>query len=88
MIKPLADRVVVKPQEQEEVSAGGIIIPSIAQDKTTRGEILAAGGGVDGTPLTVKKGDSVIYSKHAGTEIEVDGDPVLIMHERDIFAIL
>ena len=92
-IRPLNDRVVVKRMEEEEKTAGGIIIPDTAKEKPIQGEIIAAGNGrimEDGSrrALDVKKGDRVLFSKYAGTEITVDGQEVLIMREDDILAII
>lgn len=87
-IKPLADRVLVKPAEAEETTKSGIIIPDSAKEKPQRGTVLAVGNGKPDEPLTVKEGDTVLYGKYAGTEINIDGDDLLIMRESDIFAII
>ncbi|MCG8339701.1 MAG: co-chaperone GroES [Cytophagales bacterium] len=87
-IKPLADRVVVKPSAAEEKSAGGIIIPDTAKEKPQRGEIVAVGTGKKDEPLTVKVGDYVLYGKYGGTEITIDNKEYLIMRESDIYAIV
>lgn len=87
-IKPLADRVLVKPAEAEEKTKSGIIIPDSAKEKPQRGTILAVGNGKKDEPMTVKEGDTVLYGKYAGTEINIDGDDLLIMRESDIFAII
>ena len=92
-IKPLADRVVVKPQEAEETTASGIILPDTAKEKPQVGEIVAVGPGkvsdVGNTiAMTLKVGDNVLYGKYSGTEITVAGDDVLIMRESDILAVL
>ena len=92
-IKPLEDRVVVKAQEAEEVSNGGIILPDTAKEKPQQGEIVATGPGKVSESgnlikLTVKKGDSILYGKYSGTEITVDGKEYLIMRESDILAIM
>ncbi|SDJ93934.1 chaperonin GroES [Catalinimonas alkaloidigena] len=87
-IKPLADRVLVKPAAAEEKTASGIIIPDTAKEKPQRGEVVAVGNGKKDEPLTVKVGDTVLYGKYAGTEITVDGSDYLIMRESDVFAIL
>ncbi len=87
-IKPLADRVLVKPAEAEETTKSGIIIPDSAKEKPQRGTILAVGNGKKDEPMTVKEGDTVLYGKYAGTEINIDGDDLLIMRESDIFAII
>jgi len=87
-IKPLADRVLVKPAKAEEKSAGGIIIPDTAQEKPQKGQIIAVGSGKPDEPMTVKSGDTVLYGKYSGTEITVEGEDLLIMRESDIFAIV
>ena len=92
-IKPLADRVVVKAIEEQEVSKSGIIIPDTAKEKPMEGEIIEIGSGRlsdDGklVSLEVKKGDKVLYGKYSGTEISIDGDEYLIMRESDIFAVI
>jgi chaperonin GroES len=92
-LKPLHDRVLVKRLEEEEMTKGGIIIPDSAKEKPIKGEIMAAGPGKvddDGKAikLTVKKGDTVLFNKYAGTEVKVDGKEFLIMREDDILAII
>jgi chaperonin GroES len=92
-IKPLHDRVLVKPMEAEEKTAGGLIIPDTAKEKPMRGEVVAVGTGKitdDGktVPMAVKKGDAILYGKYSGTEITVDGQEYLIMRESDIYAII
>ncbi len=87
-ITPLADRVIVEPAAAEVKTAGGIIIPDTAKEKPQRGKIIAVGSGKKDEPMTVKVGDTVLYGKYAGTEIQVDGKDVLIMRESDIFAIV
>ena len=87
-IKPLHDRVIVKADAAEEKSAGGIIIPDTAKEKPQRGTVVAAGPGKKDEPITVKAGDSVLYSKYGGSEITVEGTDYLIMRESDILAIL
>ena len=87
-IRPLADRVLVKPAAAEEKTASGIIIPDTAKEKPQRGEIIAIGNGKKDEPLTVKVGDKVLYGKYAGTEISIEGTDYLIMKESDIFAIV
>ncbi len=92
-LKPLNDRVVVKRIEEEERTAGGIIIPDSAKEKPIQGEVLAVGHGKlaeDGTrrPLDVKAGDRVLFGKYAGTDIKVEGEELLIMREDDILAII
>ena len=87
-IKPLADRVVVEAAAAEEKTAGGIIIPDTAKEKPQRGKVVAAGPGKKDEPTMVKVGDTILYGKYAGTEIQVDGKDYLIMRESDIFAII
>ena len=92
-IKPLADRVVVKPQEAEETTASGIILPDTAKEKPQAGEVVAVGPGKvsdtgNAITMTVKVGDNVLYGKYSGTEITIAGDDVLIMRESDILAVL
>ncbi len=92
-IKPLQDRVIVKRLEEDEMSKGGIIIPDSAKESPAEGEIMAAGPGKKDengkvAPLEVKKGDKVVFSKYAGTEIKVDGVEYLIMREEDILGIV
>ncbi len=87
-MKPINDRVVVKPAPAEEKTAGGIIIPDTAKEKPQRGKIIAVGPGKEGTPMTVKVGDTVLYGKYAGQELQYKGDEYLIMREDDILVIL
>lgn len=87
-VKPLADRVLVEPAAAEETTASGIIIPDTAKEKPQRGTVVAVGDGKKDEPLTVKSGDTVLYGKYAGTEINVEGNDYLIMRESDIFAIV
>ncbi|MFO0357454.1 MAG: co-chaperone GroES [Sphingobacteriaceae bacterium] len=87
-VKPLADRVLVEPAEAETKTAGGIIIPDTAKEKPQRGKVVAVGNGKPDEPMTVKVGDTVLYGKYAGTELNVDGKDLLIMRESDIFAII
>ena len=87
-IKPLADRVIIKPIEQESLSKGGIIIPDMAKEKPQKGIGRAVGTGKKDEPMAVRVGDTVLYAKHSGTEIQIDGEDLLIMRESDIFAIV
>jgi chaperonin GroES len=92
-LKPLADRVVVKPSAAEERTKGGIIVPDTAKEKPVWGEVIATGPGKTSDegkviPLEVKVGDKVLYGKYSGTEVTLDGEEVLIMRESDIFAIM
>ncbi|HPG42082.1 MAG TPA: co-chaperone GroES [bacterium] len=92
-IKPLADRVVVKPVEEKEVKQGSIIIPDTAKEKPQQGTIIAIGAGKiaeNGSKIAmeVKVGDKILYGKYSGTEVTVDGEEYLIMRESDIFAVI
>ncbi|WP_285892325.1 co-chaperone GroES [Chitinophaga horti] len=87
-IKPLADRVIVKPAAAEEKTAGGIIIPDTAKEKPQRGTVIAAGPGKKDEPVSVKVGDTVLYGKYSGTEVNLEGEDYLIMRESDILAIV
>ena len=91
--RPLQDRVLIRRIEQEEKSAGGIIIPDTAKEKPMEGEVVAAGPGTRGEdgklhPLDVKAGDRVLFGKWSGTEVKMDGEELLIMKESDIMGIL
>ena len=91
--RPLHDRVLVRRLEQSEKTAGGIIIPDSAKEKPAEGEIVAVGSGVRDehgklTPLDVKAGDIVLFSKWAGTEVTIDGEELLVMKESDVMGIL
>jgi len=92
-VKPLSDRIVVKPEAAEEKTASGIILPDTAQEKPQMGIVMVAGPGKSSDTgelikMSLKKGDRVLYGKYSGTEITVDGDDVLIMRESDILATL
>lgn len=87
-IKPLADRVLVKPAEAEEKTVGGIIIPDSAKEKPLKGEVIATGDGTKDEEMVVKTGDTVLYGKYAGTEIDLDGEQLLIMRQSDILAVI
>lgn len=92
-IKPLADRVVIKPSPAEEKTKGGIILPDTAKEKPVVGEVVAAGPGRradDGklVAMDLKVGDKVLYGKYSGTEVTLDGQEYLIMRESDIFAVV
>ena len=92
-IRPLHDRVVIKRLENEEKTAGGIVLPGMAQEKPQMGEVIAVGTGRvldngDSRALLVKKGDTVLFGKHTGTEIKLDGEKLLVMKENDLFAIV
>ncbi len=88
MMKPINDRVVVKPAPADEKTKGGIIIPDTAKEKPQRGEVIAVGPGKDGNLMTVASGDIVLYGKYAGQELSYDGEEYLIMREDDILVIL
>ena len=85
-VKPLADRVLIKPAAAEEKTIGGIIIPDSAKEKPLKGEVIAAGPGTKDEAMQVAAGDVVLYGKYAGTEIELDGEKFLIMRQSDILA--
>ncbi|MGI6566355.1 MAG: co-chaperone GroES [Firmicutes bacterium] len=91
-VRPLADRVIVKPIEVEEKTKSGIVLPDTAKEKPQEGEIVAVGPGryEDGKliPMNVKQGDRVLFAKYAGTEIKLDGEEYLIMRESDILGII
>ena len=87
-IKPLADRVLVRPAEQEEKTASGIIIPDSAKEKPLRGEVVDVGGGSKDEEMVLKSGDIVLYGKYAGTEVEHEGEKYLIMRQSDVLATL
>lgn len=87
-VTPIADRVVVEPAAAEEMTAGGLYIPDTAKEKPQRGKVVAVGAGKKDEPMTVKVGDHVLYGKYAGTEIQIDGQDLLIMRESDLFAIV
>jgi chaperonin GroES len=87
-VRPLSDRVMVKPAEAETKTAAGIIIPDTAKEKPMKGEVVAVGPGKKDEPMTVKVGDKVLYGKYSGTEINVGSEEYLIMRESDIYAII
>ena len=87
-LKPLADRVIVQPTAAEEVTASGIIIPDSAKEKPLKGEVIAVGNGTKDEEMVLKAGDEVLYGKYAGTEIEFEGDKVLIMRQNEILAVI
>ena len=87
-IKPLADRVLIEPMEAETKTASGIIIPDNAKEKPQKGKVIAVGNGTKDEPMTVKKGETVLYGKYAGTELKLEGKDYLIMRESDILAIV
>ena len=90
-LKPLGDRLIVKPVEEEETTASGLVLPETAKEKPQKGTVLAVGDGAvaeDGSrrALDVSEGDEVLYSKYGGTELTVEGDEVLVLRESDILA--
>jgi chaperonin GroES len=91
-LKPLEDRIVVKPGEEEEMTVSGIVIPDTAKEKPQEGQVVAVGPGRfedgDRVPLDVAVGDRVIYSKYGGTEVKVEGEDYLILSARDVLAIV
>jgi chaperonin GroES len=87
-VKPLADRVLLEPQEVEEKTASGIIIPDTAKEKPQQGKVVAVGPGTKDEEMQVKEGDTVLYGKYSGTEISHDGKEYLIMRQSDILAVI
>ncbi len=92
-LKPLSDRIVVRPSQAEEKTKGGIIVPDTAKERPVWGEVIAVGPGRisdDGKtiPMSVKVGDKVLYGKYSGTEVNIEGEELLIMRESDVFAII
>ena len=91
-LKPLGDRLIVKPLDEEETTASGIVLPDTAKEKPQKGSVLAVGDGrwdEDGEkriPLDVNEGDEVLYSKYGGTEIKIDGEELLVLRESDVLA--
>ncbi|MDM7324123.1 MAG: co-chaperone GroES [Thermus sp.] len=93
VIKPLGDRVVVKRIEEEPKTKGGIVLPDTAKEKPQKGKVIAVGSGriLDNgqkVPLEVKEGDTVVFAKYGGTEIEIDGEEYVILSERDLLAVV
>lgn len=86
-IKPLADRVLIKSAPAEEKTIGGIIIPDAAKEKPLKGEVIAVGNGTKDEEMVLKAGDTVLYGKYAGTEIELDGEKFLIMRQSDVLGV-
>ena len=85
-IQPLADRVLVKPAAAEEKTVGGIIIPDSAKEKPLRGTVLAVGNGTKDEAMVLAEGDTILYGKYAGTELEFEGEKLLIMRQSDVLA--
>jgi len=92
-LQPLEDRIVVKPSEEEEMTASGLVIPDTAKERPQEGEVIAVGpgrfneAGSERVPMDVKAGDKVIYSKYGGTEVKIDGTEYLILSARDVLAV-
>ncbi len=87
-IKPLADRVLIRPVAAETTTAAGIIIPDTAKEKPLRGEVMAVGQGTKDEQMVLKAGNHVLYGKYAGTEIEIDNEKLLIMRQSDVLAVI
>lgn len=87
-IKPLADRVLIEPTAAEETTMAGIIIPDTAKEKPLKGKVLAVGNGTKDEEMVLKEGDTVLYGKYAGTEVELEGEKYLIMRQSDVLAVL
>lgn len=87
-VKPLHDRILIEPAAAETKTASGLYIPDTAKEKPQKGTVIAVGSGKKDEPITVKVGDTVLYGKYSGTELQVDGKDYLIMRESDIFAIV
>ena len=92
-LRPLNDRVIIKRVEEEAMSAGGIVLPDSAKEKPSQGEVVAVGNGAINSkgelqPMSVKVGDNVMFGKYSGTEVEVEGEELLVMSESDIIAVV
>ena len=87
-IKPLSDRVLIAPAAAEEKTVGGIIIPDTAKEKPLKGQVVAVGNGTKDEEMVLKVGDTVLYGKYAGTELEVEGEKYLIMRQSDVLAVI
>ena len=92
-LRPLGDRVIVKPLDEEETKKGGLYIPDTAKEKPVRGEVIAVGSGkiLDNgvrVPMDIKVGQKVIYAKYGGTDIKIEGDNLVILYERDLLAVV
>lgn len=87
-VKPLSDRVLIEPVAAEQVTSGGIIIPDSAKEKPLKGTVKAIGNGSKDEPMVVKVGDTVLYGKYSGTELEYDGVKYLMMRQSDILAVI
>ena len=92
-IKPIGDKIAIKPVAAEEVTKGGIVLPGSAQEKPQQGEVIAVGGGIllqngERAPLEVNVGDKVVYAKYAGTEVKFNGEEFVILSEKDVLVVL
>jgi chaperonin GroES len=92
-LKPLGDRLIVQPLDEEETTASGIVLPDTAKEKPQKGKVLAVGDGAKNdegkrVPLDVSEGETVLYSKYGGTEVKVDGDDLLVLRESDVLAVV
>ena len=87
-LTPLADRVIIKPAPAEEKTVGGIIIPDTAKEKPLKGTVIAVGKGTKDEEMGLQEGHEVLYGKYSGTEVELEGEKYLIMHQKDVLAIL
>ena len=87
-IKPLGDRVLIEPNAAEEMTASGLYIPDSAKEKPLKGQVLAVGNGTKDEEMVLKAGDTVLYGKYAGTEIEVEGKKYLMMRQSDVLAVV
>lgn len=87
-VKPLSDRVLILPNPAEEKTAGGLIIPDTAKEKPLAGKVVAVGPGTSEVTMEVKEGDQVLYGKYAGSELDLDGEKVLIMRQNEVMAII
>ena len=87
-LKPLADRVIIKPTPAEEVTMSGIIIPDSAKEKPLKGTVVAVGNGTKDEEMLLKEGNQVLYGKYAGSEIEFEGEKYLIMRQNDVLAVI
>jgi chaperonin GroES len=92
-LKPLGDRLIVQPLDEEETTASGIVLPDTAKEKPQKGKVLAVGDGPrndegNRIPLDVSEGETVLYSKYGGTEVKVDGDDLLVLRESDVLAVV
>lgn len=88
MIKPLHDRVLIKPETPEQKTKSGLYIPDTASEKPQRGEVIAVGNGKKDEPMTVSQGDRVLYSKYGGQEVKIEGEDYIILKENEILAVI